>query len=150
MDEIIYDLLLKSPLGFALLGTLRFRVIFDEPASGKSIGDVSGLLAGTLERPFITMNVQDLEGSISVQFLTGPRPLPVAGRLFSFDMTPLPLNALLNGGDTTRQLFLQFSFLDATHIGGGMLWQPGAPQQMKFSLLGTQRPFGMSADDIPQ
>ncbi|SEN79082.1 hypothetical protein SAMN05428959_103139 [Duganella sp. CF517] len=146
MDEIIYDLLLKSPLGFALLGTLRFRVVFDEPAAGRGIGDVAALLTATLERPFITMNAQDLEGSIAVQFLTGPRPLPGAGRIFSFDMTPLPLNALLSAGDATRQLFLQFSFLDATHIGGGMLWQPGSPQQMKFSLLGTQRPFGMPAD----
>lgn len=143
MDEIVYDLLLKSPLGFALLGTLRFRIRFDQPAAGKGAGDVSALLAETLERPVITMDVQELAGSISVQFLTALSPVPIDGRLFSFAMAPLPLNALFSGGDSERPLFLQFSFLDATHIGGGLLWQAGTPRQLTFSLLGTQRPFGM-------
>lgn len=143
MDEIVYDLLLKSPLGFMLLGTLRARILFEEPAAGKAIGDVSALLAETLDRPVISVDVQRLEGSIAVQFLTGSRPVPLNGLLFGAGMSPLPLNALFNSEDPTRQLFLQFSFLDATHIGGGLLWRPGTPQQLKFSVLGTQRPFGM-------
>lgn len=143
MDEIIYDLLLKSPFGFALLGALRFRIRFDEPVDGKSIGDVSALLAETLERPVTTVDLQSLEGSISVQFLTGVRPVPISGFAFSSGPTPLPLGALFNSTDPTRQLFLQFNFLDSTHIGGGLLWQPGTLRQQKFSVLGTQRPFGM-------
>lgn len=143
MDEIVYDLLLKNPLGFTLLGTLRFRILFDQPVAGNGIGDISALLAETLERPIITVDAQDVEGSIAVQFLTGLRPVPIAGRSFSLGMSPLPLNALFGSADTARPLFLQFSFLDATHIGGGLLWQPGTPQQLKFSLLGTQRPLGM-------
>ena len=143
MDEIIYELLLKSPLGFTLLGTLRFRIRFDAPVDGESIGDVSALLAETLERPVVNVELQSLEGSISVQFLTGLRPVPINGFAFSAGPTPLPLGALFNSTDATRQLFLQFNFLDATHIGGGLLWQPGTPRQQKFSVLGTQRPFGM-------
>ncbi|MBP1202641.1 hypothetical protein JOD97_000655 [Duganella sp. 1411] len=141
MDEIIYDLLLKSPQGFMLLGTLRFRVTEFEAAKGTA--DVSALLAESLERPFINMDVQRLEGSIAVQFLSGLRPVPIEGLAFSFGMVPLPLNALFNSADPARPLTIQFSFLDATHIGGGMIWQVGTARELKFSLLGTQRGFGM-------
>lgn len=143
MDEIIYDLLLKSPQGFMLLGTLRARILFAEPEAAKGGADVSALLAGSLERPFITMDVQRLEGNITIQFLTGLRPLPLEGLLFSFGMAPLPFNALFNSADPARPLTMQISFLDATHIGGGLIWQAGTPRQQTFSLLGTQRGFGM-------
>lgn len=143
MDEIIYDLLLKSPQGFMLLGRLRFHIIFPQLQAGKGIGDVSALLTETLERPVTTMDVQRLEGGIVVQFLTGPRPVPIAGQALGAGMAPLPLTALFNSTDPARPLFLQIGFLDATHIGGGLLWLPGTPRQLKFSVLGTQRPLGM-------
>ena len=141
MDEIIYDLLLKSPQGFMLLGTLRFRITEFEAAQGTA--DVSALLGESLERPFINMEVQRLDGSLTVQFLTGLRPVPVEGVSFGFGMEPLPLNAVLNNADPARPLTMQFSFLDASHIGGGLIWQVGTARELKFSLLGTQRGFGM-------
>lgn len=142
MDEIIYDLLLKSPQGFMLLGTLRFRMTELEALSG--LADVPALPAEAqqLERPFIEMDVTSLEGSISVQFLTGLRPVPLTGFAFSSGMAPLPLNALLNSTDAARYLTMQFGFMDATHIAGGLIWQPGTPRQLIFSMLGTQRAFG--------
>ena len=145
MDEIIYDLLLKSPQGFMLLGTLRARILFTdpEPDAAKGSADVSALLAESLERPFITMDVQRVEGNIAIQFLTGLRPVPLEGLLFGFGMAPLPFNGLFNSADPARPLTMQISFLDATHIGGGLIWQVGTPRQQTFSLLGTQRGFGM-------
>nr|WP_315393823.1 hypothetical protein [uncultured Duganella sp.] len=140
MGPIAYDLLLKSPIGFMLLGTLRLR--FSEPAAPTGVADVPALLAESLERPFIEMDVQRLDGDIAIQFLTGARPVPIEGVSFSIPPTPLPLNGLFGSADAARPLFVQFSFLDATRIGGGLLWQPGTPRQQTFSLLGTQRPFG--------
>ncbi|MEV4777772.1 hypothetical protein [Burkholderia sp. LMU1-1-1.1] len=150
MDEIVYDLLLKSPLGFMLLGTLRARILFIEEAAAKRAGAASApvpaslveSLGGALDRPSVQMDLQRVEGSIAVQFLTGSRPVPVEGIILGFGMYPLPLFGVLNSAEAPP-ITMQLSFLDATHIGGGIVWQPGTPRQLTFSLLGTQRGFGM-------
>ena len=146
MDEIVYDLLLKSPLGFMLLGTLRARIVFIEEAAAKRAGGASASLVeslgGALDRPSVQMDLQRVEGSIAVQFLTGGRPVPVEGIILGFGMYPLPLFGVLNSAEAPP-ITMQLSFLDATHIGGGIVWQPGTPRQLTFSLLGTQRGFGM-------
>ena len=147
MDEIIYDLLLKSPLGFMLLGTLRARIIFTEEQATKVATGASASLAASLteslDRPTAQMGLQRVEGYIAVQFLSGIRPVPIEGVILGLDMYPLPLFGVLNSKDPARPLTMQLSFLDASHIGGGLVWQAGTPRQLTFSLLGTQRGFGM-------
>lgn len=151
MDDIIYDLLLKSPHGFMLLGTLRARILFTEEeatrdAAGASASLAESLaqsLAPSLERPTTQMGLQRAEGSIAIQFLTGLRPVPIEGIILGMDMFPLPVFGVFNSTDAARPLTMQISFLDATHIGGGLIWQPGTLRQLTFSLLGTQRGFGM-------
>lgn len=151
MDEIIYDLLLKSPQGFMLLGTLRARLLFTEEEAIKDAAGASGSLAESLaeslapslERPTAQMGLQRVEGSIAVQFLSGRSPVPIEGIILGLDMYPLPLFGVLNSADAARPLTIQLSFLDASHIGGGLIWQAGTIRQLTFSLLGTQRGFGM-------
>lgn len=141
MDDLVYDLLLKSAQGLTLFGTLRFR--FTDLDAVNGIADVPALMKAALEQTYVTLDIFQMAGEISVQFLTGPRALPLVGVSFSRPAAPLPLTTILNGGDDTRQLSMQFNYFDATEIAGGLVWQYGTPRETRFSILGTRRAFGL-------
>jgi hypothetical protein len=142
MDEFVYDLLLKSAQGITLLGTLRFR--YTDLDAVMAAADMPAL-ATTLEQQYVTLDIFQMGGNVTVQFLTGLGPLPLEGVTYSTPPLPLsvPLTTTLSGGDATRRLSLQFNYLDATHIAGGLVWQFGTPFEAKFSILGTKRAFGL-------
>ena len=141
MDDHVYDLLLKSAQGLTLFGTLRFRFTDLDAVAG--IADVPSLMAAALEQTYVELDVFQMAGHISVQFLTAARPLPLVGVSFSRPASPLPLTTILNGGDDTRRLGMQFNYFDTTHIAGGLVWQYGSPRETRFSILGTRRAFGL-------
>lgn len=141
MDDLVYDLLLKSAQGLTLFGTLRFR--FTDLDAVHASADVPALMKAALEQTYVELDVYQMAGEISVQFLTGPRALPLLGVSFASPPSPLPLTTILNGGDDTRQIGMQFNYFDATHIAGGLVWQYGTAREMRFSILGTQRALGL-------
>ena len=142
MDEFVYDLLLKSAQGISLLGTLRFR--YTDRDAVIAAADVS-VLAAAFEQQYVTLDIFQMGGNVTVPFLTGLGPLQLEGVTYSTPPLPLsvPLTTTLSGGDATLRLSLQFNYLDATHIAGGLAWQYGTPRETKFSILGTQRAFGL-------
>lgn len=139
MDEIVYNLLLKSPQGLGLLGTLRYR--FTDLDALKA-GDVSAVLEAAREVSTVEFSVFTVEGTLSVPLLSGFTPVPISGISLISLLGP-PLTTLFSSTDTSRGLGLQFNSIDADHIGGGLLWRPGELRQQVFSVLGTRLALGM-------
>lgn len=134
MDEVVYNLMLKSPQGLGLLGTLRYRYT-DLDALNTS--DVSALLDQALEVPTMELSVFTVVGTLSVPLLTGLTEVPVSGISLVSLLGPT-LATLFNSTDPARRLGLQFNFIDNNHIGGGLGWRPGELVQQVFSVLGTR------------
>lgn len=144
MDEISYNLLLKSTQGLTLLGILRYRLIFDDVAEAEGmarVGDLQALVKQALERPTIGLFVIPAQGSLSIPLITGLTPVPLSG--LAFGSIAGVVTALFGSGDDARSLSLQINPIDATHIGGGLSWQPGQPGNLIFSVLGTQLSLGL-------
>lgn len=138
MDEFIYSLLLKGTQGLTLLGTLRYRLNFDVPAGAR---DIQAVMGEALQHPTIDLFTFGADGAISVPLLTGATPVPISG--VGFGSPAGLLTVLFSSTDQARGLGLQINPIDATHIGGGMTWHPGQTGALVFSVLGTQRAFGM-------
>lgn len=139
MDEFIYSLLLKGTQGLTLLGTLRYRLTNLDVAPGAR--DIQALMGEALQHPTIELFAFGAEGTISVPLLTGATPVPIGG--VAFGSPAGLLTVLFSSTDEARGLALQINPIDATHIGGGMFWHPGQNGALVFSVLGTQRAFGM-------
>ena len=138
MDELVYNLLLKSPQGLTLLGTLRYR--YTDLDAFKA-GDVASLLEQAQQVSTVEFSIFRLAGTLSVPLLTGFTPVPIEGISLVSLLGPTLTN-LFSSTDPTRRLDLQFNFLDATHIAGGLLWRPGELRQQVFSILGTRLALG--------
>lgn len=141
MDELVYDLLLKSARGLTLLGTLRFR--FTDLDAVQGVADMPSLMAAALDQQYVELDIYQMAGTVAVQFLTGTQPVELLGVSFSRPPTPKPLTTILNGGLAARSVGMQFNYFDATHIGGGLVWAFGTPGEVKFSVLGTRRGLGL-------
>lgn len=139
MDEFVYSLLLKGTQGLTLLGTLRYH--FTDLTAATRARDIQALMGETISHPTIELFVLPAEGSVSVPLLTGVTPVPIAG--VGFGSPAGLLTVLFSSTDQARGLGLQINPIDATHIGGGMTWHPGQTGALVFSVLGTQRAFGM-------
>lgn len=140
MDEFVYSLLLKGTQGLTLLGTLRYRITDLDAAT--RLGDMQALMGEALQHPTIELFAFRADGSISIPLLTGITPVPISG--VAFGSIAGLLTVLFSSTDDTRGLGLQINPIDATHIGGGLTWQPGQPGTLVFSLLGTQLQLGMT------
>lgn len=139
MDELIYNLLLKSTQGLTLLGTLRFRIT--DLSVDVRLGDQAALMKQALQRQTIELFVLQVEGTLSVPLITGATPVPLSG--LAFGSVAGLLTVLFSSTDDARGVGLQIIPLDATHVGGGLNWQPGSAGNLVFSVLGTQAPFSM-------
>ena len=145
MDEFVYSLLLKGTQGLTLLGTLRYR--FTDLAADVDAGagarsrDMQALMGAALDRPTIELFILPVEGTISVPLLTGMTPVPLSG--IGFGSPAGLLTVLFFSTDETRGVSMQVNPIDATHLGGGLTWQPGQPGTLVFSVLGTQLAFPM-------
>ncbi|MEV4777774.1 hypothetical protein [Burkholderia sp. LMU1-1-1.1] len=139
MDEIVYSLLLKGTQGLTLLGTLRYR--FTDLTADARARDMQALMGAAIDRPTIELFILPVEGTISVPLLTGATPVPISG--IGFGSPAGLLTVLFSSTDDTRSLSLQINPIDATHIGGGLVWKPGQPGTLLFSVLGTQLAFAM-------
>ncbi len=140
MDDIIYNLLLKSSVGLTLLGTLRYRFTdldaLTEMGNGKREDGIAGLMAEALQRPTVVVALFQLEGTLSIPLLSGLRAIPLQGLAFA---TPAgPVTTLLSSTDPQRGAGLQFNLLDNRHVAGGLSWRSGEPGELVFSVLGTQ------------
>lgn len=146
MEELVYNVLLKSAGGLTLLGTLRFRFKELDDTAGAAgapcVADMSSLLARAREHTSIELDVLGVEGTISAPLLTGAAPLPLQGVAYAMPPAPLPLTAMLSG-DFSLGLGTQFSFIDATHVTGGLTWRYDTPRQVIFSIFGVRRAFGL-------
>ncbi|MET0319978.1 MAG: hypothetical protein ABW069_04550 [Duganella sp.] len=138
MDEVIYQLLLKTGQGLTLPGTLRFRLSSTEPLK-RDAADWPALLAQTQQQATLDLVAYALEGSISIPFLTGLRPVPLTGTALFLFIGPL-VTAFLGDTDPTRSVFLQVNELDAEHLSGGLVWRSGEPGELILSLLATLAP----------
>jgi hypothetical protein len=139
MDEISYNLLLKGTQGLTLLGTLRYSLTFSDAVT--RFGDTAALIEEALQRPVVELFVIQAQGTLSVPLITGPTPVPLTG--LAFGGVAGVITVLFSTSDETRSLSLQINPIDATHIGGGLNWQPGQPGNLIFSVLGTQLTLGM-------
>ena len=139
MDEIVYNLLLTSPQGLTLLGTLRYRYT---DLDALQTGDVSAIMEQAQQVSTVEFSLFKLQGTLSVPLLTGYSPVPVEGFSLVSLLGPTLTN-LLSSTDAARRLDMQFNFIDNNHIGGGMLWRPGTLRQTPFSILGTRLSLGM-------
>lgn len=146
MDYAVYDLLLQSTFGMTLLGTLRFRYRPEQATGG--VDNQSALLADALQRPTVELYVVPLEGEITIGLLTGLRPVPLSGLSFNGPLVPLTL--LFNSTDSARGLGLQLFLNGPTRLAGGLIWQPGTPREMVFSVLATPRPTGLVDEGVDE
>ena len=138
MDELVYNLLLKSPQGLTLLGTLRYRYT---DLDALKAGELSALMDQAQQVDTIELSLFQLAGTLSVPLLTGYTPVSAEGLSFVSLLGPTLTN-LLGSSDPRRRLDMQFNFIDNTHIGGGLLWRPGELRQQVFSMLGTRAGLG--------
>jgi len=138
MDELVYNLLLKSPQGLTLLGTLRYRYT---DLDALKAGELSALMDQAQQVDTIELSLFQLAGTLSVPLLTGFTPVPATGLSFVSLLGPTLTN-LLGSSDSQRRLDMQFNFIDSTHIAGGLLWRPGELRQQVFSILGTRVGLG--------
>ena len=139
MDEIVYNLLLTSPQGLTLLGTLRYRFTDLDALQG---ADVAALIEQAQQVSTAEFTIFRLQGTLSVPLLTGFSPVQIDGIALVSLLGP-PLTYLFSSSDPSRRLDLQFNIIDNNHIGGGLLWRPGTLRQTPFSILGTRLPLGM-------
>lgn len=139
MDEIVYNLLLTSPQGLTLLGTLRYRFTDLDALQG---ADVAALIEQAQQVSSAEFTIFRLQGTLSVPLLTGFSPVRIDGIALVSLLGP-PLTYLFSSSDPSRRLDLQFNIIDNNHIGGGLLWRPGTLRQTPFSILGTRLPLGM-------
>jgi hypothetical protein len=143
MDEFVYSLLLKGTQGLTLLGTLRYRftdLAADAEARARA-RDMQALMGAAIDRPTIELFILPVEGTLSVPLLTGLTPVPLSG--IGFGSPAGLLTVLFFSTDETRGASMQINPIDATHIGGGLTWQPGQPGTLVFSVLGTALAFPM-------
>ncbi|MET0319975.1 MAG: hypothetical protein ABW069_04535 [Duganella sp.] len=138
MDEIVYSLLLKTAPGLAVLGTLRYRFSSTNPANPVG-ADVASVLSQVQQQTTLELTAFQIDGSVTIPLITGLRPVPITGIALITFLGP-PVTTLASSTDPARNLFLQFNQLDNNHIGGGLVWRPGEPGQLIFSVLGTQLP----------
>lgn len=139
MDELVYNLLLKSPHGLTLLGTLRYRYT---DLDALRAGELSALMEQAQQVDTFELSLFKLAGTLSVPLLTGFTPVPVEGISFVALLGPTLTN-LLSSTDPRRRLDMQFNFLGSNNIAGGLLWRPGELRQQVFSVLGTRAAPGM-------
>ena len=139
MDELVYNLLLQSPQGLTLLGTLRYRYTDLEALE---VGQVSALMEQAQQVSTAEFTLFKLQGTLSVPLLTGLSPVPIDGLSFVSFLGPTLTN-LFSSTDPSRRLDMQFNFIDNNHIAGGLLWRPNSLRQQAFSILGTRLPMGM-------
>jgi hypothetical protein len=142
MDEIIYSLLLKTAPGLALLGTLRYRFDSTNPANATpptepAGADFDSLLTQAQQQTPIELTAFQVDGSVTIPLITGLRPVPITGLALVTFLGP-PITTITSSTDPTRNLFLQFNQLDERHIAGGLVWRPGEPGELIFSVLGTR------------
>lgn len=134
MDEFIYNLLLTGEQGLTLLGTLRYR--FVEQATAVADGGVPAVLAEAQQIGTITVVALPVAGTISVPLLTGFSRVPISGLVLATAAGPVA--TLFGSNDPQRPLFTQFNQISSNRIAGGLLWRPGQPGELAFSMLGTQ------------
>ena len=142
MEEIIYSLLLKTAPGLALLGTLRYRFDSTNPANTNTPtepadADFSSLLTQAQQQTPIELTAFQVDGSVTIPLITGLQPVPITGLALVTFLGP-PITTITSSTDPTRNLFLQFNQLDERHIAGGLVWRPGEPGELIFSVLGTR------------
>lgn len=134
MNDFIYNLILTGEQGLTLFGTLRYR--FTDPVATVPDGGVPALLAESRQLGVITAVILPLEGSVSVPLLTGFGTVPLQGILLA--TAAGPITTILISNDPARQLALQFNQVSGNQIAGGLIWRPGEPAELVFSLLGIQ------------
>lgn len=142
MDEIIYSLLLKTAPGLALLGTLRYRFDSTNPANAETPTqpaetDLGSVLTQAQQQVPIELTAFQVDGSVTIPLITGLQPVPVTGIALVSFLGP-PITTITSSTDPARSLFLQFNQLDERHIAGGLVWRPGEPGELIFSVLGTR------------
>lgn len=134
MNDFIYNLILTGEQGLTLFGTLRYR--FTDPLASVPDGGVPALLAENQQLGVITAVVLPLEGSVSIPLLTGFGRVPMEG--VALATAAGPVTTILGSADPARQVFVQFNQISSQQTAGGMVWRPGEPAELVFSLLGFQ------------
>jgi len=134
MNDFIYNLILTGEQGLTLFGTLRYR--FTDPLATVPDGGVPALLAENQQLGVITAVVLPVEGSVSIPLLTGFGRVPLQG--VALATAAGPITTVLGSTDPARQVFVQFNQITGNQIAGGLVWRPGEPAELVFSLLGFQ------------
>ena len=134
MNDIVYNLLLTGELGFSLAAILRYRAV---AATADTLVGTPPATDAPLQALPIELIETPLQGTLVAPLLTGSAPVPLRGVLYSTAAGPLAV-VLFNTG--TPPVSLQFSFVVAGTIAGGLNWQaaPGTPVSALYSLLGRR------------
>ncbi|KQQ32443.1 hypothetical protein ASF61_15550 [Duganella sp. Leaf126] len=141
MDELIYNLLLKSRGGLVLFGVLRYRLTGIEV---DQVRDASVFSTPALRQSHAGQRTQQqldnifalvlrAQGSITIPALTGSRAVPVEDVAFFIQMGP-PIVTRLFSADSS--VLLCFNQINNQQIGGGLLW---GPTNTSFGLLGRRQ-----------
>jgi hypothetical protein len=145
MDEIVYSLLLKTAPGLAVLGTLRYRFSSTNPGAPASAPastastDIASVLAQVQQQTAIELSAFQVDGTVTIPLIAGLSPVPITGLALVSFLGP-PITTITSSTDAGRGLFFQFNQIDNNHIAGGLVWRPGEPGELIFSVLGTQLP----------
>lgn len=135
MDELTYNILIRTKQGLTLLGKFGFRVLVNQPADRTADG-IGELLTPTQQQATTELFVYPMEGSISIPLLTGLQPVPLVGTAW-FPLIGPYLTAILGEVAPRYGLVMQLYELDNEHVCGGLQWRAGEPGELTFSLLAT-------------
>lgn len=136
MDEMIYNLFLRSRSGWTLSGVLRYQLSDPDTAGLTGLDRTVSLpwqqLARQQQEPTVEVGAYRLRGTVQLPLLTGWQAVPVEGTAY-FILPDRPLVTFAYGVGTP--VGFAFNQFNSQQIGGGMRWEPTGTA---FGLLGRR------------
>lgn len=130
MDQLIYNLFLRSRGGLTLFGQLRYRLTGIEVGAAPQ-ATIFAQPQPQQQQTIVTM-VLRADGSVTLPLLTGLQPVPVGDVAFIIQMGP-PLLTRLVSADS--RILIAFNQINNEQIGGHLVW---GPTRTTFGLLGRR------------
>jgi len=131
MDELIYNLFLRSRGGLTLFGQLRYRLTGIEVGAAPQ-ATIFALPQAQQQQQTVVTVVLRAEGSVTLPLLTGMQPVPVGDVAFFIQMGP-PLLTRMVSADS--RILIAFNQINNEQIGGHLVW---GPTRTTFGLLGRR------------
>jgi hypothetical protein len=133
MDEMIYNLLLRSRSGLTLFGVLRYQLTGFETDSAPGLDAATPpwqQLARQQQLPTVEVTAYRIRGAVRIPLLTGWQAVPIEGIAY---LLPCAQPLVTFGYGSVAPIGFSFNAANRQQIGGGLTWSPTGTA---FTLLG--------------